>query len=66
MQGQVVEFDIAHDVAFNQLDDVARRARGALFDVAAFTRHQVADDGDDSEHGEATAQIQDQLRMRLV
>ncbi|MNP46047.1 hypothetical protein D3C76_1400180 [compost metagenome] len=66
MQREVIEFDIAHDVAFDQLHDVAGRACGGLFDAAAFAHQQEGDDGNDGEHREATAQIEDQLRMRLV
>lgn len=61
LQGLVVEFDIAQDIAFDQLDDVVGRADRRQLDAIALTGQQVADDGHDGEHGKATAQVEEQL-----
>ncbi|MNI64143.1 hypothetical protein D3C73_1195640 [compost metagenome] len=65
-QGLVVKFDVAQDVAFDQLDDIAGGADGRLLDTLALAPQQITDDAHDSEHGDATAQIEDQLGVRPV
>lgn len=66
LQGLVVEFDVAQNVAFDQLHDVVRRAHRRLLDTIALAGKQIADDGHDGEHGKATAQVEDQLGVRPV
>ncbi|MNP71182.1 hypothetical protein D3C76_1675310 [compost metagenome] len=64
LQGQVVELDITLYVGIDQLHDIGGRARSGLFSAAAFTDQQKGDNGDDRNDSHATAQVEDQLRVR--